>query len=166
MARSQPAPRPAVLLKTGFHVCLGQRLRMARQVHTFEQNFTVLMLLKNAAAWEGCTVAHAREWAQHALAPVLKKHTSKVTLRYFDVEFYSPRITDIWIWCVKDVDAYHHLLEDLRKNPFWNRYFKIIETLAGVEEAYAKNYYCELIPTWPDSGFRDSKSRTIIQDVA
>jgi hypothetical protein len=139
---------------------------MARQAYTSVPKFTVIMLLKNAAAWEGLTVARAREWAQEALAPVLRKHASKVTLRFFDVEFYSPRVTDIWIWRTTDVNAYHHLLEDLRENPFWNRYFKVIETLAGVEETYAKNYYRELIPTWPDSGVRDAKSGTMMQDVA
>jgi hypothetical protein len=30
-------------------------------------------------------------------------------------------------------------VEDLRETPFWDRYFSIVEILAGVENAYAKN---------------------------
>jgi hypothetical protein len=144
----------------------GRTMRMTRQANTFESEFTVFMLLKIAPEWLGFTLARARELAQEALAPILKKHNSKVSLRYFDAEFYSPRVTDIWIWRARDVHAYHHVLEDLRDNPFWNRYFKVIETLAGVEEAYARKYYRELIPTWPDSGFVEAKFRTMMQDVA
>lgn len=139
---------------------------MTRQVRLFEQEFTVFMLLKNAVAGKGCAVLEARDWAREALAPVLQKHASRVTLRYFDVKFYSPRITDIWIWCAKDMQAYRQLLEDLQKSALWNQYFKIVETLVGVEERNAKDYYCKLIPTWPDSGFFDGKSGAMMQEVA
>jgi hypothetical protein len=37
------------------------------------------------------------------------------------------------------------LVEDLRDTPFWDRYFKIVEILPGVENAYAKNYNREAI---------------------
>jgi hypothetical protein len=32
------------------------------------------------------------------LEPILNKHRDKVKLRFFDVEFYSARVTDIWQW--------------------------------------------------------------------
>jgi hypothetical protein len=138
---------------------------MTRQATVFEPRFTVFMLLKTAPECLGLTGARAREMAQEALSPFLKKHASKVTLSFFDVEFYSARVSDIWIWRAKDVHAYHHLLGDLRQNTFWNRHFKVVEILAGVEEAHARKYYRELIPTWADSGFIDTESRTMMQDV-
>jgi hypothetical protein len=48
------------------------------------------------------------------------------------------------------------LLKDLREDSFWNRYFKIVEILAGVEDAHARKYYRELISTWTDPGFVDT----------
>jgi hypothetical protein len=139
---------------------------MMRQANAFEPKFTVFMLLKAAPEWLGFTVARARALAQEALTPTLRKHASKVTLHYFDLEFAATRVTDIWIWCAKDVHAYHSLLEDLREDTFWKRYFKVVEILAGVEEAHGRNYYRELIRSWADSDFADPEFRTMMQDVA
>jgi Darcynin, domain of unknown function len=61
-------------------------------------------------------------------------------LRFFDVEFYSARVTDIWQWDAVDHHAYELVVEDLRETPFWDRYFSVVEILPGVENAYAKNY--------------------------
>jgi len=79
------------------------------------------MLVKTAPELLGFTVARVRELALKQLAPILSKRTSNVSLRFFDVRFYSNRVTDIWIWGTKDVCAYHHLLKDLREDSFWNR---------------------------------------------
>jgi len=133
---------------------------MTRPASTLKPHFTVFMLVKTAPEWLGFTVARVRELALEQLAPTLSKHTSNVSLRFFDVRFYSNRVTDIWIWAAKDVHAYHHLLEDLRADPFWNRYFKIVEILAGVEDAHARRYYRELISTWNDPGFADARAKT------
>lgn len=114
---------------------------MTHPANAFESKLTVFMLLKTAPEWLSFTVPCVRALAQEALTPILKKHASKITLRYFDAEPYCARVTDIWIWCATDVDAYHHLLADLRKDVFWNRYFKVVEILAGTEETHAVSYY-------------------------
>jgi hypothetical protein len=139
---------------------------MTRQAHTFEYEFTVFMLLRAAPECLGFTIAGIRELARQALTPILRKHASRVALGYFDAEFYSSRVTDIWIWRAKDVHAYHHLLEDLRLNTSWNRHFKIVEIMAGAQEAHARNYYRELIPTWTDPGFANAGFSTMMQHVA
>ncbi len=61
-------------------------------------------------------------------------------LRFYDVEFYSARVTDVWVWEAADHHAYQLLIEDLRETPMWDRYFDIVEILPGVENAYADNY--------------------------
>jgi len=74
-----------------------------------------------------------------------RKHHADVRLRFYDVEFYSARVTDIWLWEAREHHAYQLLVEDLRETAFWDRYFAIVETLPGVENAYAKNYDREAI---------------------
>ena len=73
------------------------------------------------------------------IEPILEKHSPKVTLRLYDVEFYSARVTDLWVWEATEHLAYERLVEDLRETPFWDRYFQIVEILPGVENAYARN---------------------------
>jgi hypothetical protein len=43
-------------------------------------------------------------------------------------------------WDAADPRSYGLLVEDLPETPFGDRYFSIIEILAGVENACAKNY--------------------------
>lgn len=106
----------------------------------FEPEFTVFMLVKTAPEWLGFSVDERQRLAKAHLTPVLRKHAAGVRLRFFDVEFYSARVTDVWMWDCRDHAAYQLLVEELREGPFWDRYFAIVEILPGVEDAYVKNY--------------------------
>ena len=55
-------------------------------------------------------------------------------------EFFSARVTDVWMWQAKSRHAYEMVVEELRETPLWDRFFSIVEILAGVENAYARNY--------------------------
>ena len=114
---------------------------MTTKTNEFESVFTVFMLVKTTPEWLAFPVDRRHELARTQLTPILKKHEAAVSLRYFDVEFYSARVTDIWMWDAKDHHSYELLVEDLRESPFWDRYFKVVEILTGVEDAYAKNYH-------------------------
>ncbi len=118
---------------------------MTTQTNAFEPTLTVFMLVKTTPEWLGFPVARRHELAKEHLTPIVKKHASGVSLRFFDVEFYSARVTDIWMWDAKDHHSYELLVEDLRESPFWDRYFEVVEILPGVEDAYAKNYEREKI---------------------
>jgi hypothetical protein len=101
---------------------------------------TVFMLVKTMPEWLGFTVDERfRQLAEH-VEPILQKYCDRVKLRFYDVEFYNARVTDLWVWDVADHDGYQLLVEELRETPFWDRYFEIVEILPGVENAYAKNY--------------------------
>ena len=113
---------------------------MATQNKAFETTLTVFMLVKTTPEWLGFTVDRRYELARGQLTPILKKHAAGVSLRFFDVEFYSARVTDIWMWDAKDHQSYQLLVEDLRESPFWDRYFEVVEILPGVQNAYANNY--------------------------
>ncbi len=118
---------------------------MATQNDGFEPALTVFMLVKTTTEWLGLTVDKRHELADTRLTPILEKHCPKVRLRFFDVEFYSARVTDIWMWDAKDYHSFELLVEELRETPFWDRWFEIVEILPGVEDAYARNYERETI---------------------
>jgi hypothetical protein len=106
----------------------------------FEPAVTVFMLVKTSPEWLGFSVDRRFQLLREQVTPILRKHAAGVRLRFFDVEFYSARVTDLWLWDARDHQAYQLLVEDLRETPFWDRYFEIVEILPGVENAYAKNY--------------------------
>lgn len=116
---------------------------MSRQVPTetraFDAALSVFMLVKTNPEWLGFPVGERFKLLAQHVEPILRKHHEKIRLRFYDVEFYSARVTDIWLWDAADPHSYELLVEDLRETPFWDRYFSIVEILAGVENAYAKN---------------------------
>jgi hypothetical protein len=113
----------------------------------FEPALTVFMLVKTSPEWLGFPVERRFDLLQEQFTPILRKHSAGVRLRFFDIEFYSARVTDLWLWDARDHHAYQLLVEDLRETPFWDRYFEIVEILTGVENAYAKNYNREVFTT-------------------
>jgi Darcynin, domain of unknown function len=100
---------------------------------------TAFMLVKSMPEWLGFTNEERFRLLATHVEPIVKKHHPKVTLRLYDVEFYSARVTDLWIWETTEHRAYELLVEDLRDTPFWDRYFQIVEILPGVENVYGKN---------------------------
>lgn len=106
----------------------------------FEPALTSFMLVKTSPEWLGFSIDERFALLREKFTPILKKHARAVRLRFFDVEFYATRVTDLWMWEARDHHAYQLLVEDLRETPFWDRYFEIVEILIGVENAYAKNY--------------------------
>jgi DNA-binding winged helix-turn-helix (wHTH) protein len=116
------------------------------QNRVFDASLSVFMLVKTNLEWLGLPVEERFGLLAKHVEPILHKHQEKVRLRSYDVEFYSARVTDIWLWDAADAHSYELLVEDLRETPFWDRYFAIVEILAGVENAYAKNYGRQALP--------------------
>jgi hypothetical protein len=120
----------------------GQKMIEDKQGHATEQRnivLTAFMLVKSMPEWHGFSKEERSKLLAMHVEPILKKHSPEVTLRLYDVEFYSARVTDVWIWEATDHLAYELLVEDLRETPFWDRYFQIVEILPGVENAYVNN---------------------------
>ncbi|MEI9982421.1 MAG: darcynin family protein [Aliidongia sp.] len=106
----------------------------------FEIGMTAFMLVKTTPEWLGLAVDRRFQLLKEEVEPILKKYRDSIRLRFYDVEFYSARVTDIWVWEARDHSDWQLLVEDLRDTPFWDRYFEIVEILTGVENAYAKNH--------------------------
>ncbi|PNG26486.1 darcynin [Methylocella silvestris] len=98
------------------------------------------MLVKTSPEWLGFPVKTRFAELREHFEPILRKHAEGVRLRFYDAEFYSARVTDIWLWEATSHHAYELLVEDLRETAFWDRFFDIVEIIPAVENAYAANY--------------------------
>ncbi|RUP27798.1 MAG: darcynin [Mycolicibacterium sp.] len=101
--------------------------------------FTVFMLVKTNPEWLGFPVAKRFDELARHLQPILDRHKA-VNFTWYDTEFYSARVTDVWVLAAADPHEYELAVEELRETPLWDRYFAIVEILPGVANAYADNY--------------------------
>jgi hypothetical protein len=100
----------------------------------------VFMLVKTTPEWLALTPDERFAMLDRYVRPILSEHSGKLDFRFFDIEFFAARVTDLWLWEVKDLDAYRAAIESLRETPVWDRWFEIVEILPGVENAYAEHY--------------------------
>ncbi|MDP4001887.1 darcynin family protein [Methylobacterium sp. NEAU K] len=107
---------------------------------TFDPKLTVFMLVKTSPEWLALSIDDRFTRLRDVFEPILRQHAETVKLRFYDAEFYSARVTDLWIWEANDHHAYECVVEALRETAFWDRWFAIVEIIPAVENAYAKNY--------------------------
>lgn len=118
---------------------------MSDTTTAFVPEFAIFMLVKTTPEWLGFSVDRRFELLQEQVTPILERHKADVRLRFFDCEFYSARVTDLWMWDARSHHSYQLVVEALRETAFWDRYFEVVEILTGIEDAYAKNYEREPI---------------------
>ena len=106
---------------------------------------TVFMLVKTTPEWLGFSVDERFRLLAEHVEPILKRHADEVSMRFYDIEFYSARVTDIWVWDATSHHAYEQVVEALRDTPFWDRLFEVVEILPGVENADAKRSMREML---------------------
>ncbi|MFF4414244.1 darcynin family protein [Streptosporangium sp. NPDC001559] len=105
----------------------------------FEAALTAFMLVRTTPEWLGLSVEQRVEVFRTEIVPVITSRVRDVRSRFYDTEFYSARVTDVWVWEARDHRSYQLLVEALRDTPFWDRYFEVVDLLVGVENAYARN---------------------------
>jgi hypothetical protein len=113
----------------------------------FEPAVTAFILLKTNRAWLELSVPERVAAFQENVLPAIKDKAKDVRSRYYDTEFYTARVTDIWVWEARDHEAFQLVIEALRETPFWDHYFEIVEILVGVENGYAKHYDTDILTT-------------------
>lgn len=116
-------------------------------VTTTETPVTAFMLVKTNPEWLAMTVEQRIEAFNTEIVPLVKEKTSGVRSRFYDTEFYSARVTDVWVWEADSHGAYQLLIDALRETPFWDRYFEVVDLLVGTENGYARNYGVEPVAT-------------------
>lgn len=118
---------------------------MDTQPTQFEAALTTFFMVKTAPEWLGFSfhtrLAHARETFQ----PILDAFAGRVRLKWYDVEFYTAKISDIWVIEAKDHQSYQLFCEKLRETPFWDRFFLVQDIFPGELNAWAKNYEVEAL---------------------
>ncbi|MGC1302061.1 MAG: darcynin family protein [Caulobacteraceae bacterium] len=97
---------------------------------------TVFMLVKSSPEWLALSQERRVRMLVEHVEPILRRHEDEVKVRFYDVEFYSARVTDIWLWEATSHRAYQSLVEALRDTPMWDRYFDIVEILPAVQNGY------------------------------
>ena len=108
---------------------------------------TAFMLVKTTPEWLALTVQERVEAFTTQVVPTIKSRTTGVRSRFYDTEFYSTRVTDVWVWEADDHGAYQLLIDALRETPFWDRYFEVVDLLVGTENGYARTYGLEPVAT-------------------
>ncbi|USX49974.1 darcynin family protein [Lentzea sp. HUAS12] len=113
----------------------------------FESAVTAFLLIKTNRAWLDLPVPERAAAFRENVLPAIEDKAKDVRWRYYDTEFYSARVTDIWVWEARDHDTFQLVIEALRETPFWDHYFEIVEIIVGVENAVTKNYGPEILAT-------------------
>ncbi|MFI6333560.1 darcynin family protein [Streptomyces sp. NPDC050535] len=101
---------------------------------------TAFMLIKTRPEWLAMTPQERMNAFATQVVPAIRARTAGVRSRFYDTEFYSTRVTDVWVWEADDHAAYQLLVDALRETPFWDRYFEVVDLLVGVENGYARTY--------------------------
>lgn len=104
---------------------------------------TAFMLVKTTPEWLAMTPQERVNAFVTEVVPTVKAKTTGVRSRFYDTEFYSTRVTDVWVWEADDHNAYQLLIDALRETPFWDRYFEVVDLLVGTENGYARTYGLE-----------------------
>lgn len=81
------------------------------------------------------------------VVPAIEARTTGVRSRFYDTEFYSTRVTDVWVWEADDHEAYQLLIDALRETPFWERCFTVVDLLVGTENGCARTYGLKAVAT-------------------
>ncbi|MGW2327857.1 darcynin family protein [Streptomyces sp. NPDC001700] len=108
---------------------------------------TAFMLIKTQPEWLAMTPEERFEAFATQVMPAIKARTKGVRSRFYDTEYYSTRVTDVWVWEADDHGAYQFLIDVLRETPFWDRYFEVVDLIVGTENGYARTYGLDTVTT-------------------
>ncbi|MFF7314492.1 darcynin family protein [Streptomyces sp. NPDC008137] len=108
---------------------------------------TAFMLVKTTPEWLAMTPQERVNAFATEVVPVVEARTKGVRSRFYDTEFYSARVTDVWVWEADDHHAYQLLVDALRETLFWDRWFEVVDLLVGTENGYARTYGVDAVTT-------------------
>lgn len=112
-----------------------------------EATVTAFILVKTTPEWLAMTVQERVNAFATEVVPVIESRATGVRSRFYDTEFYSARVTDIWVWEADSHHDYQLLIDALRETPFWDRYFEVVDLLVGAENGYARTYGVDPVAT-------------------
>jgi hypothetical protein len=118
---------------------------MTTPSQTFQVTLTTFFLVKTSPEWLGFPFETRLSHARTILQPILNEFQERVRLKWYDVEFYTATISDIWMIEARDHHSYQLFCEKVRETPFWDRFFLVKDIFPGELNAWAKNYEVEAL---------------------
>jgi chlorite dismutase len=116
-------------------------------MHTFEPALTAFILVRTTRSWLDLAPEQRFEVLRTEIRPAIEAKGVQVRSRFYDTEFYSAKVSDIWVWEAPDHHSFQLVIEALRETRFWDDYFEVVDVLVGVENAYATNYGQDAVAT-------------------
>ncbi len=97
---------------------------------------TFFMHLRSSAAWLALSRQARADFIAATVRPIFARHTD-VTLRFYDAEAFTGRITDVAVFETTNLRAYYFLIDALRDTPFLGLpYFEVVEIIPAIEDGY------------------------------
>jgi hypothetical protein len=121
-----------------FYSLIGSKMNQPNV--NFEPKFTAFFLVKTSPEWLGFSFETRLAHATGTFQPILEEFANGVKLHWYDTEFYTATVTDIWMIEARDHESYQLFCEKLRETAFWDNFFFIKEIFLGEKNAWAKNY--------------------------
>ncbi|OLR93684.1 darcynin family protein [Actinokineospora bangkokensis] len=101
-----------------------------------QTEYTAFMLLTALPAWLRLSRAERERVADATLGTALARHP-RTTARFFDLEAFSARSSDVAVFTTRDLDDYYLVVEELRDSPlFTEPYFRLDDLLLGIEDGH------------------------------
>jgi hypothetical protein len=138
--RQQPPRRKPIMKKTML-ACVIAATLMTSSVHAYAQErapaqtYTIFMKVKTTPTWLALSNNKRMNFVRQTIEPILGRHPA-VGIRFFESEFYSANVTDIFVVQTQDLGAYQKFVDALRETPFWDQYFEVVSILPSVENNY------------------------------
>jgi len=97
---------------------------------------TIFMLLNATPTWLSLSRPQRRAFLTDIVQPILAAHPA-TRMRYFDVEAFTGRCSDIVAFETEDLQDYSDLVDSLRDTAFFNApYYEVVDILPGIENGY------------------------------
>lgn len=93
------------------------------------------LLLTATPAWLALTPAERQRIVSDHLEPVFLRHHDVVRARYFDLEAYSARPSDMMMLEFDEPGDHAQLVDELRNTPIFSKPYFVLEDLIVGEQA-------------------------------
>lgn len=99
--------------------------------------YTVVLSYAFTPAWLSLSRDERNAMEEQYIQPVFAKYADQVAARFFDAEAFHAQHTDFALLETEDLQAYYHLVEELRDTPLISRqYLTFTDIRIGVEGGY------------------------------
>ncbi|MFC5145159.1 darcynin family protein [Streptomyces aureoversilis] len=99
--------------------------------------YTIVLSYAFSPAWLRLSRDERNALREQCIQPVLAEYADRVSARFFDAEAFHARHTDFALLETADLQAYYHLVEELRDTPLiGDGYLAFTDIRIGIEDGY------------------------------